>query len=235
MGAKIEEDLSLDITFPKDYHNADFAGKKTKFTVKVKKLEKAVKPEFTPEFIEQLRGKKLDMKAFRELIKEEISETKEMNARIDDEAKLIDELLKVTTLDIGDALLKNQIEKVYAEIKENITKDGIKIGHYLESLKLTEEEYKEKNVQPVALKRLQGELILHKLMEVENVEVSDAEIEAEVQKILARFESSDVLARLKELYVPGNKYYEELRQRTAYRKLIDSFFQEEKKKTTAKK
>lgn len=127
MGAKIEDELSLDITFPKDYHNADFAGKKTKFTVKVKKLEKAVQPEFTPEFIEQLRGKKLDMKAFRELIKEEISETKEMNARIDDEAKLIDELLNITTLDIGDALLKNQIEKVYAEIKENITKDGIKI------------------------------------------------------------------------------------------------------------
>lgn len=90
-------------------------------------------------------------------------------------------------------------------------------------------------MQPVALKRLQGELILHKLMEMETVEVPDEEIEAEVQKILARFESSDVLARLKELYVPGNKYYEELRQRTAYRKLIDSFFQEEKKKVAAKK
>jgi ABC-type ATPase with predicted acetyltransferase domain len=49
-------------------------------------------------------------------------------------------------------------------------------------------------------------------------------MKTEVEKILARFESSDVLARLKELYVPGNRYYEELRRRLAFRNLIDSFF-----------
>ncbi|MDR2411590.1 MAG: hypothetical protein LBD88_03260 [Candidatus Peribacteria bacterium] len=47
--------MDLDITFPKDYHNKDFANKKTIFKTNIKKVEKAVKPEFTPEFIEQLR------------------------------------------------------------------------------------------------------------------------------------------------------------------------------------
>ncbi len=149
------EEKELDITFPKDYHNADFAGKKTKFKVTVKKFEHAHKPEFTTEFIKQLRGKDLDLKGFKELIKEELLETKTMNAQMDQEMQLIDELLKVTKIDVGDKILAQQMEKVYAEIKENITKDGIKIEHYLESLKLTEEEYKEKNVQPTALKRLQ--------------------------------------------------------------------------------
>ena len=122
-------------------------------------------------------------------------------------------------------MIKNQIEKVYAEIKENITKDGMKVTNYLESLKLSEEEYKEKNVKPLAIKRLQGELILHKLMDIEPVEVTDAELKKEIEGILKKFESADVLKRLKELYIPGTKYYEELRQRTAYRKLIDSFFE----------
>ncbi|MBT3853868.1 hypothetical protein HOF65_08185 [bacterium] len=217
--------------FPKDYHNADFAGKKTSFKVNIKKIEKAVKPEFTPEFIEQLRGKKLDLDGFKKLIKEEITGTKESNARIDEETKLIDELLKVTKMEIGNGLLKNQIEKVYSEIKENIAKDGMKISDYLESLKMDEETYKEKNVKTVALKRLQGELILHKLNETEKTEVTDKELKVEVENILANYGSKDVLARLKELYVPGNKYYEELRQRMAYRKLIDSFFEIEKKTT----
>lgn len=51
--SKLEDTLELPIEFPKDYHNPDFASKKTTFKVKIKKIEKAVKPEFTPEFIEQ--------------------------------------------------------------------------------------------------------------------------------------------------------------------------------------
>ena len=43
------------------------------------------------------------------------------------------------------------------------------------------------------------------------------------------FSDKDVLSRLKELYVPGTKYYEELKQRIGYRKLIDSFFETEVK------
>ena len=225
VGMTLGEEKELDITFPKDYHNADFAGKKTKFKVTIKKFEHAHKPEFTAEFIKQLRGKDLDLKGFKELIKEELLETKTMNAQMDQESQLIDELLKVTDIDVGDKILAQQIEKVYEEIKENVSKDGVKMEHYLESLKLSEEQYKEKNVSPTALKRLQGELILHKLQEIEKVEISEKDMEVEIKKVMARFESEDVLGRLKELYVPGNKYYEELKMRMIYRKLIDSFFE----------
>lgn len=232
--AKIWDELEFPVEFPKDYHNEEFKGKKTTFKVKVKKIEKSVKPEFTPEFIEQLRGRKLDLDWFKKLIKEEILDTKEANSRLEEESKLIDELLKVTTLDIWDWMLKNQIEKVYGEIKENITKDGYKISDYLESLKLDEEGYKEQHVKPTALKRLQWELILHKLNELEKIEISEKELKLEIENILAKFGSEDVLKRLEELYVPWTKYYEELKMRITYRKLIDSFFEEEKKPAAKK-
>lgn len=225
VGGKIGETLEFPVEFPKDYHNADFAGKKTTFKVTIKKIEKAIKPEFTPEFIEQLRGKKLDLDEFKKLIKSEIADTKEANARIDEETKLIDELLKVTKMEIWANLLKNQIEKVFEEIKENITKDNLKMSDYLESLKMDEETYKDVNVKPVALKRLQGELILHKLYEEEKIEITEKELNKEIESILTNYGSEDVKKRLTELYVPGTKYYEELRQRMGYRKLIDSFFE----------
>jgi hypothetical protein len=44
------------------------------------------------------------------------------------------------------------------------------------------------------------------------------------------YQSKDVLKRLKELYVPGNKYYEELKQRMAYKKVTNSFFEEKESK-----
>lgn len=121
VGFTTGSDVKLDVTFPKDYHNTEFAGKKTKFDVKIEKIEAAVAPEFTPEFIKDLRGKDLDLKGFKALISEELLETKEMNARLEDENKLIDELLPLSNVEFGPSLLKNQMEKVYAEIKENIS------------------------------------------------------------------------------------------------------------------
>jgi trigger factor len=224
VGAKLEDELELDVVFPEDYHNEEFKGKQTKFKVKINKFERAVKPEFTEEFIEQLRGQKLDLDGFKKLIKSEIAETKEANSRMEEESQLIDELLKVTTLELGEKLLERKVEQVFEEIKQNLAQQNVKMADYLESLKLTEEEYKEKHVKESAEKRLNGEVILHKLAEMEKTEVSEKEMNAEIETILAKFGSEDVLARLKELYVPGTKYYNELQERMKYRKLIDSFF-----------
>jgi len=228
VGMKQWDERELDVTFPKEYHNADFAGKKTKFKVTAKKVEHAHKPEFTPEFIKDLRGKELDLKGFKELIRGEILETKESNDGMQRESELIEELLKHTTMELGDNLISQQTEQVFSEVKENITKDGVKVEDYLASLGLSETEYKEQHIKPTAIKRLQWELILNELMTLEKVEVTDEEMKWEVEKVMSRYESEDVLKRLQELYVPGNKYFEELRKRIAFRRLIDSFFTEKK-------
>ncbi len=217
--------LELDIPFPKDYHNKDFAWKKTKFNVTIKKIEKHIKPEFTPEFIEKLRGKKLDLEWFKDLIKKEILETKESNKRIEEEQQLIDELLKVSKIDLWDWMLKKQMEIIFNQVKQNISRDWVKMSDYLESLKMSEEEYKEKNIKATAEKRLKWELILNKLHEIEKTEVKDEELDIEIKNIMSKFESEKVLEKLKKLYIPWTKQFEELRQRMIYRKLIDSFFE----------
>lgn len=225
-GHKVGDKFTLDIDFPKDYHNAKFAGLKTKFDVEVIKLEKATKPEFTPEFIEQLRGKKLDLAWFKDLIKTELLDVKESNARMEEESKLIDELVKITKMDLGDKILEEQIKKVFEEIKQNMAQDNVVMKDYLESLKMDEEQYKETNVKPVALKRLQGELILNTLAnkEPKKANVSDKQMKDEVTKIKASFENSEVLERLEKLYVEGSNYYNELKTRIGFRNLIESFY-----------
>lgn len=230
VGFTANSEVKLDVTFPKDYHNTDFAGKKTKFDVTIEKIEASVIPEFTPEFIKNLRGKDLDLKGFKDLLKQEILETKEANARMEDENKLMDELIPLSTLSFGPSMLKNQVEKVYAEIKDNINQSGAKPADYISSLGLSEEQYIEQNVKPIATRRLQAELILHKLSELEKTQVTDKELEEEISKIMERFQNPEVLERLKTLYVPGTRYYEELKQRLGYRKLIDSFFPSEETK-----
>ena len=231
--AKSWDKLELDIDFPKDYHNAEFAGKKTKFNVEIHGIESAQKPEFTAEFIKQLRGKELDLAGFKSLVKEEITDTKASNARMQDEEKLIKELLTVSKIDVWDKLLDANIERVYTEIKENLAKDEVKMGDYLESLKMSEEMYKEQNVHPVALQRLQWELILSKLSEMMTLEVSDKDMDEEIAKISKKFDNPEVLQRLKDMYKKDTKHYGELKNRLTYTKIIESFLVE--KKTPAAK
>ena len=226
IGTKIGDNLDLPINFPKDYHNSEFAGLKTTFKVAIDKLEKFETPEFTPKFIKDLRGKDLDLKGFKELIKSEILDTKESNARMEEESELIEELVKITKMEIGDKMLEEQIKKVFEEIKQNMAQDNVKMADYLESLKMDEDTYKETNVKPVALKRLQGELILSKLSELEpkKAEVTDKDMDAEITKIKAWFDNPEVLERLEKLYTPENNYYQELKTRLGFRNLIESFF-----------
>ena len=219
------EEFEEDVTFPKDYHNTDFAGKKTKFKITINSVSKTVKPEFTKEFIKDLRWKDLDLEGFKKLVEEEILDTKISNSRMKEEEELIWELLKVSEFEIGPKLLENQVQKVFKEISENLAQSWAKVGDYIKSLNLSEEEYLDKHVAPIAKKRLEGELILTNLKDIKKIEVSQEEIDKEIKTMIARFEAPDVIKRLKELYVPWNKYYEELILRITFRKLIDSFFE----------
>ena len=143
---------------------------------------------------------------------------------MEEEIKLVEELVKHTKLEVGAKLLAHQIDRVFEEIKQNMAQSWIKMADYIESLKLTEAQYKENHVKESALRRLQGELILAKLAELEKIEVSEEEAKTDIDKIISRFGNEEVIARLKELYVPGNRYYEELKQRMIYKKTIDRFY-----------
>jgi len=226
--AKAWDELDLDITFPKDYHNKDFAGLETKFKVKVIKVEASTKPEFTPEFIEQLRGQKLDMDGFKKLIKSEILDVKTSNQNIENEIKLIDELLKVSTLDLGEKMIAEQTDRMFAEVKENMLKQNIKMKDYLESLKLDEESYKEKHIKADATKRLQGELILNKIVEIQKPEIADKEVVSEVEKIKKNYQNPEVLKRLDEMYKEGTQAFEELKRKMMMKAVIDGFYSAEK-------
>ncbi len=225
VGAKVGEEVAFDITFPKDYHSADFQGRKVHFVVNVEKLEKPHAPEFTEDFIEKLRGKKTDLEGFKAILKEEIRIRKENEARRGDEDKLMQEILTVSTVEVGPELLKNEIEQIYREHAANLEQQGLSIKDYLGHIRVDEETYKEQTVKPEGERRLKAELILRKIREMKKVEATDAEITEEIEKIIKEYSSPDVVARLREKLVPGDVYYEDIKNRLAYRKVVDMFWE----------
>ena len=225
IGAKAGDEVAFDITFPADYHSEEFKGRKVHFVVNVEKVEKPHAPEFTEDFIEKLRGVKTDLEGFKEIIKKEISARKEAENRRKDEDTLMKKMLEAATIEVGPALIANEVNQVFAEHSENLAQQGLNMKQYLEHIKMDEEAYKETVVKPEAERRLKAELLLRKIREIRKVEATEAEIKEELEKIIAQYQNAEVVARLREKLVPGDMYYEDIKNRLAYRKTVDMFWE----------
>ena len=225
IGAKAGDEVAFDITFPADYHSEEFKGRKVHFVVNVEKVEKPHAPEFTEDFIEKLRGVKTDLEGFKDIIKKEISARKEAENRRKDEDTLMKKMLEAATIEVGPALIANEVNQVFAEHSENLAQQGLNMKQYLEHIKMDEESYKETVVKPEAERRLKAELLLRKIREIRKVEATEAEIKEELEKIIAQYQNAEVVARLREKLVPGDMYYEDIKNRLAYRKTVDMFWE----------
>lgn len=223
--SKVWDTVEFEITFPADYHSKEFQSRKVFFVANVLKIEKALKPEWTDDFIEQLRWVKTDFAWFKEIIEKEILEEKERRARYEDETKLLAELEKIAKIELGSHLIEHETERVYSEHKHDLEAQGINISHYLEHLKKDELTYKKEAIEPEALRRLKAELILEKLKEIVKAEVTDEEVNEEIERILSQYTSIEVKEKLKAKLVPGDTYYEDMKNRLKYKKIVDSFFE----------
>lgn len=224
LGKKVGEVVEFDITFPADYHSEEFKSRKVFFMTTIFKIEKAHKPEWTPEFIEKLRGVKTDFEGFKDVLRKEIQSEKEYQARAKDEHNLLTELIAITELEVGPSLLQSEIDRVFSEQKHNIESQGYTMKDYLAHAKKDEAQYKAEVVMPEALRRAKAELILKKVRELLAIECEEAEVKAEVEKVIAQYSSDKVVERLREKLVPGDDYYEDIKNRVTYRKVVDTFF-----------
>lgn len=224
VGKSSDETIGFPITFPKDYHSDEFKGRKVYFEVTVHTVEGSKAPEWTPEFIEGLRGKKTDMEGLREILSKEILAERERSARAKDEETLLDELLKHVTLELGPKLLELEIDKLYREQASRLQSQNLRMESYLAHIGQSEEAYRQETIRPEAERRLKAELILKHLQTERKTEVSDEEVNAEVATLLEDYSNEQVRKRLVEKLVPGDQHYEDMRARLGYKKVVDSFF-----------
>lgn len=226
IGKTFGEKVSFEIVFPEDYHAPEFKSKKVWFEVDMTKLEKPQKPEWTPEFIKWLRWKDVDLDWFKEILKEEIKTKKESNSMIAWEEKLLDELIKITDLEIWEGLIKSEVQRQYEEQDKQMADKGFSIKDYLSHLKLDEDKFREEQLKPLALKKINSELIfaeLHKLR-ADSIKVTDKELEEEITKIKSQFQKPEVLDRINAMYKKWENAYTELSNRLKAKKLIEAFF-----------
>ena len=132
--------------------------------------------------------------------------------------------MAITELEVGPSLIQSEIDRVFSEQKHNIESQGYTMKDYLSHAKKDEAQYKDEVVKPEAVRRAKAELILKAVRELLSIEATPQEVKDEVAKVIAAYSSDKVVDRLREKLVPGDDYYEDIKNRVTYRKVVDSFF-----------
>lgn len=113
IGKKVEEKAEFDITFPKEYHSPDFAGKKRFFDAQIEKIESPVAPEWEESFIEKIWGKKVDLDTFKKELQTAITQDRETAEQQRVEDAIYDELIQLAKIEIGPKLLARETESIW--------------------------------------------------------------------------------------------------------------------------
>lgn len=197
VGHKAGETFDLELTFPEEYHAKDLAGQKVVFTVTLNKVLEPQLPELDEAFAKKA-GPFTSMQELQNDIKREITEQKTKEA--DDKRKndLIDELIEKSTVPTPNILVADHMQSIEQDFAQNLQYRGLDLHTYLESNGFTDEaNWREKEVKPAAERRVKAGLVLSEVTKLEKLEVSDAEIEAELDRYRKQYANSpDTLKQL---------------------------------------
>jgi trigger factor len=211
VGHKAGETFDLELEFPADYHAKDLAGQQVVFTTTLKKVIEPVLPKIDDE----LAKKAGDFKTLQELkddIKREITAQKEREVADKFKDDLLKNLIEKSTVPAPELLVADQMRSIEQDFMQNLSYRGLDLHTYLDSNSFADEDdWREKEVKPTAIKRTQAGLVLNELSKAEKISATDAEIDEHVEvhkrqyqnnpEVLKQFETEEVRRDIANHYI----------------------------------
>ena len=185
VGKNAGDEVEVNVTFPEQYQAADLAGKPATFKVKINEIKAKELPELDDEFAQDVS--EFDTLAeYKESLKKNLEEKKENEAKRTKEDEAVQKIIDKSKMDIPEAMIDTQCETMIEEFAQRIAQSGLSMDQYLQFSGLAVDGLKEQ-VRPEALSRIQASLVLEQIAKDENIEVSDDDVNAEIEKMAASY------------------------------------------------
>lgn len=177
VGMKIGETKDVNVTFPEDYQAESLKGKPAVFTVTLHKITGKKLPELNEEFAKKVGSDSVE--AYRNKVRERLEQNAKTKSRNETEYSILSAIAKGATAEIPDVMVESQEDYSLRNMEYNLMYQGVKLDDYLSYIGSTREEYK-KNFEEEARANVLQQLILEKVMKLENITATQAEIDAKV-------------------------------------------------------
>lgn len=228
VGKNAGDEVEVNVTFPEQYQAADLAGKPAVFKVKINEIKAKELPELNDEFAQDVAG--VDTLAeYKEELKKNLTEKKENEAKKTKEDEAIQKIIDKSKMDLPEAMIDTQCETMVNEFAQRIAQSGLSMDQYLQFSGMTVDQLKEQ-VRPEAETRIKSSLVLEQIAKEENIEVSDEDIDAEIEKMAKAYGME--ADKLKEYM--GDAEKESMKRDLAITKAVDLIMENVKERAKAK-
>ena len=184
-------DTEVNVTFPENYQVADLAGKEAKFEVTVHDVKEKVLPELTDEFVKEFSKEAASTVAeYKEKLKEEIKLEKENLAEKSYSDKVISTAAENAKLSVPEKLVEQEVDSMFEQFTGNLSRQGLSFDLYQQVPGKGEAELKAE-MKSDAENKIKTSFVLGEIAEVEKVEVTDADIDAEVKELATMYNMTE--------------------------------------------
>ena len=201
IGAEIDKEVEVNVTFPKEYHSEELAGKDATFKCTVHTIKAKELPELDDEFASEVSECET-MDAYRAEVKKNIKERKERTGKEKKENQAVDQAIENAQMDIPEAMIEFQVRQMADDFARRIQQQGLTVEQYFQFTGMTAEKMMEE-MRPQAEKSIKTRLVLEAIVTAENIEVSDERVEEELTKMAEAYQME--VEKLKEFMGENEK------------------------------
>ena len=204
IGMKAGDEKDIDITFPEDY-TPELAGAAVVFKVKVHEVKEKQEPEVDDEFAKDVS--EFDtLEEFKKDLGEKLKERRQAQADRDFETAVVDALIEKLECDVPEAMVDYRADKMMEDYAARMQNSGIPMEDYLRIMGMTMDDLRAQ-AKTAADRAVRSSLALEAVAEAEKIEVTDADVDAEVARLAKEYslpeekvrESVDVKDIMKDL------------------------------------
>ena len=216
VGAKVGDELDVNVTFPEQYHAEELAGKPVVFKVKVNGIREKEMPALDDDFVTEASETANTVEEYKAEIRENLTKAADERAEAAFENEVIEKVCENAKVDIPDAMIEDQIDAMLRDMEMRMMYQGMKLDDYFKYTGQTREQVRDM-YKPQAEERVLGQLVIEAVKKAENIEATDEEIDAEIARYAEQ--SKMELDKFKENLADSDREY--FAEAASTRKTID--------------
>ena len=214
IGKNIGEDVDVNVSFPEDYGKDELSGKPALFKVTIKEIKFKELPTIDDEFVKDIS--EFDtLDEYKTDLRNKLEETAKHKAEHEDENNVIKQIAENATVDIPEVMVQKQIDAMVKDFDMRLRYQGLELGKYLEIMGMDYEGFRGQFALR-AEDEVKVQLVVEKICQVEDVQASDEDADAEIQKMAEDYKQS--AEELKKTLRPDDMDY--IKKDIAFRKTI---------------
>ena len=181
IGAELEKETEVKVTFPAEYHAEELAGKDATFKCTVHEIKAKELPELDDEFASEIS----EFSTLEELkadIKAKIKEEKIAEGKKKQEEEAIEAAVANAQMDLPEAMVETEARQMIEDFARRLQQQGLSMEQYMQFTGMQADKMLE-DMRPQAETRIKTRLVLEAIVKAENIEISDERIDEEIAKM----------------------------------------------------